>query len=114
MGQAFFHQDEAGLEVFPMFCQVRLVDPYSLGVVYWKTLNLCWKFQFIRNLKPTQYLVTIFGQQFHWLEFQIKIHGMVGKQCAFSSQNSGKSHFVLKQWFEFHFNSVDTLICSTC
>ena len=32
-GQAFFHQVDPGLGVFPMFCQGWLVYPYPLGVV---------------------------------------------------------------------------------
>ena len=44
LGQAFFHQADPGLEVFPMFCQGWLVDPYRPGVVYRKALNLYRKF----------------------------------------------------------------------
>ena len=81
MGQTFFHQVDPGLEVFPMFCQGWLVDPYPTWVVYWKTLT----FHFIGNFQVTQYLVTIVGQHCQWLEFHIKINGMAGKQCHFST-----------------------------
>jgi len=69
VGQAFFYQVNSGLEVFPMFCQGCLVDPCPPGVVYWYTLNLFRKFQFIGSCKGTENLVTIVGQHFHWLEF---------------------------------------------
>ena len=61
-----------------MFYQGWLVDPYPLGVVYWRTLNLYRKFQFIENFKVTQNFVTMVGQHFEWLEFHIKIYGMAG------------------------------------
>ena len=61
-----------------MFYQGWLVDPYPLGVVYWRTLNLHRKFQFIENFKVTQNFVTMVGQHFEWLEFHIKIYGMAG------------------------------------
>ena len=73
-----------------MFCQGWLVGHCPLGVVYWKTLKLHWKFQFIEYFKVTHYFVTIVGQHFQWLEFHIIIHGMAGKQCAFSSQKAQK------------------------
>ena len=63
------------------------------GVVYRKTLNLYRKFKFIGNFKVTQYFVTIIGLNFQWLEFHVKIHNLVGKQCVFSAQKAGKGHF---------------------
>ena len=63
MGQACYHQVDPGLEVF--LCYARWsIDPYSLGVVYRKTLNLYREFHFIGNFEVTQYFVTIVGQQF--------------------------------------------------
>ena len=59
VGQAFFLQVDPGLEVFPMFCQGWLLDPYPPGVVYPKTLIFCRRFQFIGNFKVTQYFLTI-------------------------------------------------------
>ena len=79
MGQAFFHQVDPGLEVFPMLCEEWLVDPCPPGVAYWKTLNLYRKFQFIGNFKVTQCFVTIVEEHLQWLEFHIKIYGMAGK-----------------------------------
>ena len=84
MGQTFFHHVEPGLEIFSISCQEWLVHPYPLSVVYWKTLNLYRKFQFIGNFKITLYLVTIVGQHFQLLKFHIKIRGMAGKQCSMS------------------------------
>ena len=49
----------------------------------------------------TQYFLIIIGLQFQWLEFHIKIHGMAGKQCAFSDQNAGKRSLFLKLGLEF-------------
>ena len=46
----------------------------------------------------TQYFLTIIGLQFQWLEFHIKIHGMAGKQCAFSDQKAGKRSLVSETW----------------
>ena len=43
MAQIFFHRVDPGLKVFPIFCQVWLVDPYPPWVVNRKTLNLCRK-----------------------------------------------------------------------
>ena len=34
--------------------------------------------------------MTIVGQYLQWLEFHIKLHGMAGKQFAFSLQKAGK------------------------
>jgi len=65
-------------------------------MVYWKTLNLYRKFQFIGNFKATQYFVTIVGPHFQWLEFHITSHGMTGKQCAFSAQMAGKKLLSLR------------------
>ena len=53
VGQAFFYQVYPGLEVFPMFCLGWLVDLCHPGVVYWKTLNLYRKFQFIGDFGVT-------------------------------------------------------------
>ena len=33
---------------------------------------------------------------FIWLEFNIEIHGMTGKQCEFSAKKAGKDHFLMK------------------
>ena len=98
MGQTFFHQVDPGFEAFPMFCQGWWVDPYPTWVGYWKTLNLCRKFQFFGNFEVTQYLVTIVGQHFQWLEFHIKIHGVAGKQCPSTSphKKAGKRLLVSK------------------
>ena len=59
VGQAFFLQVDPGFEVFSMFCQGWFVDPSPPGVVYRKTLIFCRKFQFIGNLKVTQFFLTI-------------------------------------------------------
>ena len=59
MGQAFFHQVDPGLEVFPKFCQGWLLDVYLPGVVYGKILHLYKKFQFIGSFKVIQYFLTI-------------------------------------------------------
>ena len=84
-----------------MFCQGWLVDHYPRMVVYRKTFNLYRKFQFIGNFKAIQYFVAIVGQNFQWLEFHIKIHGMAGKQCTLSAQRLEKGRFFLKHWLEF-------------
>ena len=96
MGQAFFHQVDPGLEVSPMFFQGVVGRSFPPGVVYWMILNLYRKFQFIKKFKVTRYFVTIVRQHFQWLEVHIKIHGMSGKQCAFSAQRLEKGHFFLK------------------
>ena len=62
--QAFFPQVNPELEIFPMVWQGSLVDPCCLGMVYWKTLNLYRKSQFIGNVKATPYIVAIVGQHF--------------------------------------------------
>ena len=46
----------------------------------------------------TQYFLIIIGLQFQWLEFHIKIHGMAGKQCAFSDQKAGKRSLFSETW----------------
>ena len=94
MRQAIFHQVNPGLEVFPIFCQGWLEDPCPPMMVYWETLSLCRKFQFIGNFKTTQCFVPIVEEHFQWLEFHIKIHGM-----------AGKGHFFLNSWLEL----TDTL-----
>ena len=94
VGQAFFHQVDPGLEVFPMLCRGWLVDPYRPWVVYRKALNLCRKFQFIGNFNVTQYLVIIVGQHFNgWNFISIKV--------LFLPKRLGKGHFFLKLWLEF-------------
>ena len=80
--QALFHQVDPGSEVLPGAVGRSLPSK----VVYRKTLSLYRKFQFIGNVNVTHYFVTIIGLHFQWLEFHIKIHGMAGKQCAFSAQ----------------------------
>ena len=45
--------------------------------------------------------MTIIRLHFQWLEFHLKIHGMAGKQCAFSVQKAGKRPLVLKLRLEF-------------
>jgi len=45
--------------------------------------------------------VTIVGQHFQWLEFHIEIHGLAGKQCAFSAQKVGKRSLFSEIWLEF-------------
>jgi len=63
-------------------------------VVYWKTLNLYRKFQFVKDFKVTHYFMTIIRHHFQWLEFNIKIHGMAGKQSTFAAKEVGeRSHF---------------------
>ena len=42
------------------------------------------------HFKVTQCLVIIVKQHIQWLEIHIKIHGMAGKQCVFSTQKTGK------------------------
>ena len=58
-------------------------------MVYWKTLDLYRKFQLLEIFEDTQYFVTVVGQHFQWLEFHFKLHGMAGKQWAFSAQKAG-------------------------
>ena len=53
VGQAFLHQFNPRLVVFPIFLPGSLVDPSLPGVVSWKILNLHRKFQFIGNFKVT-------------------------------------------------------------
>ena len=101
MGQVSYHQVDPELEVLPMFCQGWLVDPCTPGVVYWKTLKLYRKFQFIGKFNVTQCFLTIVGQRFQWLEFHIKIHSMAGKQRTISAQKTGKRPLFLKLWLEF-------------
>ena len=45
--------------------------------------NLYRKFKFFGNFKFIQYLVTAVGPHFQWMESDIKIHGMAGKQYVF-------------------------------
>ena len=96
MRQALFYEADPGLQVFPIFHQWWLVVPFLSEMVYWKTLNLYRKFQFSGNFKATQYFMTIVGPHFQWLEFHVKIHGMTGKQCAFSTQMAGKRPLFLR------------------
>ena len=94
VGQPFLQQVNPGLVVFPIFLPGCLVDPNLPGVVNSrKILNLYKKFQFIGNIKVTQYLVTIVGPQFRWLHCHIKAHGVAGKQYIFFVQKAGKGHF---------------------
>ena len=51
-------------KVFPVF-PGWLVDSYRPGVVYWKTVNLYRKLQFIGNFKVIQYFVTIVDRIFN-------------------------------------------------
>ena len=53
--------------------------------MYWKVI-------------ATRYFLIIIGLQFQWLEFHIKIHGMAGKQCAFSDQKAGKGSLFSETW----------------
>ena len=45
-----------------------------------------------------QYCLIIIRLLFQWLEFHIKIHGMTGKQCAFSDQKPGKRSLFSETW----------------
>ena len=77
-----------------MFCQGWLVDFFPLRVVYWETLNLYRKFQFVKDFKVTQHIMTIVRQHFQWLKFNIKIHGMAGIKSTFAARKVGeRSHF---------------------
>jgi len=67
------------LALMPYVLPGWLVDPYPLGLVYWKTWNLCGKFQFMGNSKVIQDFVTIVGLHFKWLEVHVKLHGIAGK-----------------------------------
>ena len=49
---------------------------------------------------------------FIWLEFNIEIHGMTGKQCEFSAKKAGKRPLFDEIWLEYqNFIPVDTLLC---
>ena len=59
MWDRLFSPSRLKIGSFPAFCQQWLVDPYPLGVVYWKTLNLYRELQYVRNVKVTQYFMAI-------------------------------------------------------
>ena len=93
VGPAFFTKSTLDLEVFPHALPEWLIDPYPPGAVYRKTLNLYRNFQYIESFKVIQWFVTIVGSHFQWLEFDMKSHGTVGKQCAFLPKRLEKISF---------------------
>ena len=108
-GTGLFSPSRPRIGNFPYVLRGMVGRFLPSGMVYWKTLNLRRKFQFIGNFKTTQCFDNS-RTTFSIAGISYKNLGMAGKQCAFSAQKAGKGHFFWNLGWNFDLDSLeDTL-----